>query len=172
VGNGFFSYYLTQVLIWDLSSVNFGLAVSLFIVSVLALLWAWLMKLSSALSFLTFGILLMVIVAPGMFISSASDSIWFFAFYLGYILANSFVTATMFCYMFSLLPTHVRCTGMSVAWNVSVALFGGTALLVAEFLTKNLGYFMPGWYITVIGLMSLCILHGPDLYNKMTNKRI
>ena len=42
-------------------------------------------------------------------------------------------------FLVELFPTRVRFTGMAITYNMSAALFGGTALLVCEWLLKNFG---------------------------------
>lgn len=55
-----------------------------------------------------------------------------------------------------LFPTAVRSTGMAVAYNVGVTLFGGLAPLTVTWLINASGSRMvPGWYLVVAALLSL-----------------
>lgn len=58
----------------------------------------------------------------------------------------------------ALFPTVVRYSGFAIGYNISTALFGGTAAVVNETLVDATGYqLVPGWYLVgagVIGLVS------------------
>ncbi|MGH8870003.1 MAG: MFS transporter [Actinomycetes bacterium] len=72
-----------------------------------------------------------------------------------YVLQLSTISAT-FPAMF---PTHVRVAGVAIAYNVSTALFGGTAPAVNEWLIKVTGNdLMPAYY-----MMAACIVGGASL---------
>lgn len=54
-----------------------------------------------------------------------------------------------------LFPTNLRATGASLCYNISLALFGGTAPLVAITLTQlTQNLFIPAWYIMLGALIS------------------
>ncbi len=54
-----------------------------------------------------------------------------------------------------LFPPQGRYTGLSVAYNLALALFGGTAPLVATFLIERSGSVMaPGWYLLACAVVS------------------
>jgi len=56
----------------------------------------------------------------------------------------------------SLFPVHVRYSGVSIAHNLSMAIFGGSAPHVVTFLIKNTGnLLMPGIILTLAALGSL-----------------
>lgn len=63
----------------------------------------------------------------------------------------------------ALFPTHLRYGGLSVAFNVSVSLFGGTTPLVASALVESTGDKMvPAYYLMaagIIGVISAVFLH-------------
>ena len=53
-----------------------------------------------------------------------------------------------------LFPTHLRYGGLSVAYNISVSLFGGTTPLLASFLVNTTHNTMvPAYYLMVAGLI-------------------
>jgi MHS family proline/betaine transporter-like MFS transporter len=55
-----------------------------------------------------------------------------------------------------LFATRVRSSGYAIGYNVSVALFGGTAPYVATWLTKETGNpVAPAYYVIVAALVSL-----------------
>jgi MHS family proline/betaine transporter-like MFS transporter len=75
----------------------------------------------------------------------------------------------------AMFPAHVRCAGMSIAYNVSTSLFGGTAPAANEWLIGQTGdTLVPAYYMMgacVIGMLSLrfvpetagASLHGRSL---------
>ncbi len=59
-----------------------------------------------------------------------------------------------------LFPTSVRYTGMAVAYNLSAALFGGTAPMVCEWLVKTTGsYASIAGYVIFCNLLSLAAIY-------------
>lgn len=55
-----------------------------------------------------------------------------------------------------MFPTNIRTTGMSIAYNVGVTLFGGFAPLILAWLVSTTGSLLaPSYYYIVIGLISL-----------------
>ncbi|MDQ2994216.1 MAG: MFS transporter [Pseudomonadota bacterium] len=64
-----------------------------------------------------------------------------------YALFNAMTTAPIFNYVNQLFPTSRRYSGVAVPWSVSIALFGGTAPMVSEYLVGT-------WQI----------LEGPAIY--------
>ncbi|MFD7919345.1 glycine betaine/L-proline transporter ProP [Streptomyces sp. NPDC059740] len=56
----------------------------------------------------------------------------------------------------ALFPTHLRYGGLSVAFNVSVSLFGGTTPLVASALVESTGnQLVPAYYLMVAGVIGV-----------------
>ncbi|MCT1366880.1 MFS transporter [Kocuria sp. HSID16901] len=56
----------------------------------------------------------------------------------------------------ALFPTKVRYSGFAVGYNISTALFGGTAGMFNELLIDKTGnVLMPGWYLAVAGVIGL-----------------
>lgn len=56
----------------------------------------------------------------------------------------------------ALFPTHLRYGGLSVAFNVSVSLFGGTTPLLASWLIERTGNrLVPGFYLMVAGAVGV-----------------
>ena len=55
-----------------------------------------------------------------------------------------------------MFPTNIRTTGMSIAYNVGVTLFGGFAPLILAWLVSTTGSLLaPNYYYIVIALISL-----------------
>ena len=61
--------------------------------------------------------------------------------------------------MVEALPKHVRCSGLSIGFNVSSAVFAGTVPLVAGWLVAQTGNpLSPSIYVTVASVIALVIL--------------
>ena len=53
-------------------------------------------------------------------------------------------------------PKHVRCSGLSVGYNLAQSVFGGTVPMVAVYLTKMTGDpLAPAFYLSIAGVVSL-----------------
>lgn len=61
--------------------------------------------------------------------------------------------------MSELLPTRIRSTGIAVAYNVPVAVFGGSAPFISTWLIQQTGDITSPWYFYIgTGVMSLIAL--------------
>ncbi|WP_084766774.1 MFS transporter [Leucobacter komagatae] len=111
-------------------------------------------------------------------ILSIGAFLWFFlaaegatpATFIGPILAiallfGCYVSST-FALMTDLLPTHIRSTGIAIAFNLPIALFGGTAPMIATALIAATGditspmYFFAG--TAVVAAAGLALLRNSD----------
>jgi len=71
--------------------------------------------------------------------------------------------------MTEMLPTRVRYTGLSVSYNISMALFGGTTPLVCTWLVKVSGgnVWMPAYYLIAVSVIAIITLFFiPESYKK------
>ncbi|WP_298770365.1 MFS transporter [uncultured Shewanella sp.] len=76
-----------------------------------------------------------------------------------YVIANSGISASIFKYMFDILPLHIRCTGTSFIYSLSVAIVGGSAPILAAFLINQDYLMAPAYYICSIGLISFILIN-------------
>jgi len=88
----------------------------------------------------------------------------------GDMLVNGLVQAAFACIvglyigpvaavLVELFPTSVRYTGMAIAYNLSAALFGGTAPMVCTWLLQHTGtYLSIAWYVMLCNAVSLLAL--------------
>lgn len=102
------------------------------------------------------GLLSTAIIVPFVFLLGLSGS--FILAALGqvlYAVFNAVSCAPLFKYVFDLFPTSTRYTGNSFAWSISVALFGGTAPFIAEYLVTTQNYlYGPAIYVSLISLIA------------------
>ena len=60
-------------------------------------------------------------------------------------------------------PTHIRSTGMSLAYNISTTIFGGFAPAALTWLgTTSLGYSAPAWYVSIAAVIALFAIFKMD----------
>jgi len=53
-------------------------------------------------------------------------------------------------------PKHVRCSGLSVGYNLSMSIFGGTVPMVAVYLmTETRNALSPAWYLAAVSIISV-----------------
>lgn len=72
------------------------------------------------------------------------------------ILFGCYVSST-FALMTDLLPTHIRSTGIAIAFNLPIAIFGGTAPMIATALIAATGNSMsPAVFFAGTGLLAAC----------------
>lgn len=65
--------------------------------------------------------------------------------------------APMFKFLFNLFPTEVRYSGYTASWNISVAIFGGTAPLVSQLLANDHIPDYAGLYVSISAAIALFI---------------
>lgn len=74
--------------------------------------------------------------------------------HIAYAFCNAAVTANMFKFLTDAFPASIRCTGQAVGWNFSVAIFAGTAPLLAQYAVTHGLNFMPMLYVSVSALIA------------------
>ncbi|WP_416757384.1 MFS transporter [Pseudomonas sp. BNK-6] len=81
------------------------------------------------------------------------------------ILFGLYASST-YALMSELLPTRIRSTGIAVAYNIPVAVFGGSAPLISTWLIKLTGDITSPWYFYVatgvVSLIALVVLRKED----------
>lgn len=99
-------------------------------------------------------------------------------------IATLIIVQSLFCILISLFvgvvpsalselfPVAVRSSGMSVAYNIAVTIFGGFAPAVLTWLSENTGTrFAPAWYVMPACLVALISLYFIHRYQKKTIHR-
>jgi MHS family proline/betaine transporter-like MFS transporter len=78
---------------------------------------------------------------------------------IGYAAIIAWYMAPVPTLLVELFPTKVRLTGIALSYNVSAALFGGTAPMVAMLLQKFLdNQFAMSYYIIILAIFTLCTI--------------
>ncbi len=89
-----------------------------------------------------------------------------------YAVINALVSATFMALIIKPFQIQNRYTGSSFAWSISAALFGGTALMVSEWLTSYLEFTQgPGLYMSLVALIAfVSIRKGSSLFSGHPHK--
>ena len=62
-------------------------------------------------------------------------------------------------FMVEIFPKHVRCSGLSIGYNLAMALFGGTVPMIAVFLSDATAYpLAPSFYLSLAAMISLSLM--------------
>jgi MFS transporter, MHS family, proline/betaine transporter len=110
---------------------------------------------------------LLFLGAAGLAITAYPSFVWLVSGDLPLVwAAYVWLTVLMSCYLgpffavvVTLFPTAQRYTGLSAGYNISAALFGGTAPLVATFLIEWSGNTLsPSLYLSLCALISLGVI--------------
>ena len=109
---------------------------------------------------LLLGLLGAAIVAPLVFILGMMHSIVLaLCAQFIYAIFDAMSGAPVFNYINGLFPTERRYTGITVAWSLSVALFAGTAPMVAEYWVGTLQFIQgPALYVSLSALIAFITL--------------
>ncbi|MGO1181517.1 MAG: MFS transporter [Micrococcaceae bacterium] len=157
-----FSTYMTtflrEVVGLDAASVLFSNVIALVAAAAMAPLMGVICdRIGRRKAMLTSAILLILTAVPGYLIAAnetfAGALVGQLMIMLGAVMANV-VTAVLLTEVF---PTKVRYTASAVTYNVSYAIFGGTAPFVATWLIDATGLaYAPAIYLSVIAIGSFC----------------
>ena len=106
------------------------------------------------------GLLSAFISVPLLYVYSSSLSFSAILFLqIPYALTNVLISIPLFNFLNQIFPTSIRYSGISISWSISMALFGGTAPLVAGFLQQKTGLASsPAVYVLIMIIVSLIIV--------------
>ena len=72
-----------------------------------------------------------------------------------------------------LFPPRARCSGLSISYNLALAVFGGTAPLVATYLIKETGNILsPSVYLIVSAIVSMIVAYRLPVPAQSTTLRL
>ncbi|MCS4593449.1 MFS transporter [Brevibacterium sediminis] len=108
----------------------------------------------------TLSMLWFFLAAPG------ATPVSFFFPLVACALSFGFYASSTYATMTELLPTKIRSTGIAVAYNLPVAIFGGSAPLIAAWFISATGDITSPWYFFVgtgvVSLAALLVLRRDD----------
>ncbi|MCL9779892.1 MFS transporter [Vibrio sp. S4M6] len=153
--NIYFMSYMITKLGYSASSASFNMSVLQGVVTVLIPLFALLAERLGYLKVLKWSVPAIGLMSVIQFYGASVQSHELIVVgFIIYALANSGVSACIFKYMFDSLPVEVRCTGSSLAYSVSAAIFGGTAPLLAATLIDKGYALMPAGYVVAVAFVT------------------
>lgn len=123
-------------------------------------IFAYLADLTNGYKICIFGLILAIILSPLMMSFAISGQIFYVIVgQMIYAIIDAMVSATMFTLLLQKFQTGTKYSGSGIAWSITTAIFGGSALMVNEFFIK---YFKqltaPGIYIAISALCCLIII--------------
>ena len=96
---------------------------------------------------------------PLFWVMFHASVLWILVGRCGFALVGTLLWVGLSSFMVEALPKHVRCSGLSIGFNVSSAVFAGTVPLVAGWLVAQTGNpLSPSIYVTVASVIALVIL--------------
>ncbi|KTD10821.1 proline/glycine betaine transporter-like protein [Legionella gratiana] len=115
--------------------------------------------------FIAMGLIGYFIAAPLAYLVPQTNSfILILLAQIPYALCNALVGVPIFKLLNDFFPTHIRYSGVSIAWGVSTAIFGGTAPLVAVYLQNLFKLSIaPIFYILLSAAIALLILQRSNV---------
>jgi MHS family proline/betaine transporter-like MFS transporter len=105
------------------------------------------------------GALSIAILAHPLFVWIDSGAVTATAVALAiFALVNGFLQGAMPVAMADLFPTRLRYSAMAIGYNITVALFGGTAPLVATWMIKTTSNLAaPAWYLVAVAAVTFIV---------------
>jgi len=102
-------------------------------------------------------LILLFFSAPFIFIFGKTGNIYFaFCAQFIYAFLNAMITSPMFKWLYDEFPPSMRVTGITVPWNIAVALLGGTSPLIVQYLVyKSNCNIAPGFYVSLCSIIML-----------------
>ncbi|WP_419909848.1 MFS transporter [Hoeflea sp.] len=80
---------------------------------------------------------------------------------IGLALISAATFAVIPATIVEMMPSHIRCSGASIGYNISLGLFGGTAPFVATYLVERTGDdSTPAYYMMALAVIMLLALRG------------
>ena len=109
-----------------------------------------------------------VLAYPLVMLMHHPDPLMIFAGQMGFVVLVACYAASIPAEMTEIFPRKIRVTAVCVSYNISLALLGGTAPMVAEWLNDFLHNDMAfAWYIAASAVISfLFVLTVPDRRNE------
>lgn len=109
---------------------------------------------------MSIGIMIALLITPCLFIFANTGSFLLISFgQIFFGISNALACAPIFNFIYKLFPTNIRYSGNSTSWSIGVALFGGSAPLVADYLMHHFSFYGPWVFVAVFGLLSFFIIN-------------
>lgn len=154
--NGYYSSYLISHGLFNKSSAYLHCSLTELVVTILAPIIAYTYGEKNNNRILTIGIIGLIINAPIQFYAANTHAYNLIVLSLtAYAIFDAMVTSSIAFYLYKMLPSNLKCTGVGFGWNIAAALFGGTApLLSAHFVSKGF-MIAPGILVLIYGMIAV-----------------
>lgn len=154
--NGYYSSYLISHALFNKSSAYLHCSLTELVVTILAPIIAYTYGEKNNNRILTIGIIGLIINAPIQFHAANTHAYNLIVLSLtAYAIFDAMVTSSIAFYLYKILPSNLKCTGVGFGWNIAAALFGGTApLLSAHFVSKGF-MIAPGILVLMYGMIAV-----------------
>ncbi len=105
------------------------------------------------------GLLCVALGSPCIFLlCSSANYLYISLAMMLYGVLNAIVCGPMVKILFDQFPSTQRYTGVSIAWSISAAIFGGTAPLAAQYLNSQFDWALgPSFYVSLAALTTYAI---------------
>jgi MHS family proline/betaine transporter-like MFS transporter len=120
------------------------------------------------------GLMLAIVAGPiFMFCAQSGNTQLAILGQILYAIINGLVSAPMMTLLINQFRPEIRYTGNSFGWSISAAIFGGTALIVADMLVNQFHFPQgPGIYISLTAAITFITLAFANQKNKETDAEI
>lgn len=150
--------YLADILHYPRDRMDQLNTINVLVFSCLLVVTGWLSDKVGRSKILLFGSLGLGVLSYGLFYLFAQQHIGYVILVmLAFSLLSACITGVFPCALIELFPTSVRYTGMAVSYNMSFAIFGGMAPLVATYLIKTTGNVLAPSFCLIVGAL-LCFI--------------
>ncbi len=118
------------------------------------------------------GLVSATVIPPFMFILADTHTInnMIFAMFL-YGIGMGLSLAPMFKTLFDLFPTELRYSGITVTWNISIAIFGSSAALIAHCFAHHHMANYAGFYVSFSAVVAIFVIIQMDLMAHLDKHR-
>lgn len=104
-----------------------------------------------------------ILVGPCLFLASSHQLFYLvLVIYFFYALFLAAVNAVMFKYFADIFPTQIRYSGPAMGWSIGVAIFGGSAPMVAQILSFHHLTFVAVMYVILSSMIALWVNNTPS----------
>ena len=159
VGNIYIVVFLKQQAHLPTHHATFFAIFGEVIVALLIPIMAYLADKTDAYRQYRWGLLLVALGSPFIFLLSATGNYGLIALaMLIFGVLDAIVCGPMVKILFDQFPSNMRYTGVSFAWSVSAAIFGGTAPMTAQWLSTQYNWILgPSFYVSIVALTTFLI---------------
>lgn len=163
--NIYYASHLSRYSTLDQNQIRLVISVAQTLVALLIPVIAYYADHFKTADLLSWGLYSCFISVPLLYIFSASCSFSvILLLQIPYAISNVLISIPLFNFLNQLFPISIRYSGISIAWSISMAVFGGTAPIVAGFLQQKTGVSAsPAMYVLLMVSLSLILVRQQNV---------